>query len=71
VTEAMLLRDRYQQDLRPYLGNPKHENLTLQLWIEAIEEDRATDRIASREFGESCLIREVTSRRCLAGCELF
>jgi hypothetical protein len=36
-----LLRHRYQQELRPYLGNPKREDLTLQLWIEAIEEDRA------------------------------
>lgn len=36
-----LLRDRYHQELRPYLGNPQREDLTLQLWIEAIEEDRA------------------------------
>ena len=36
-----LLRDRYQQELRPYLGNPKREDVTLQLWIEAIGEDRA------------------------------
>ena len=36
-----LLRHRYQQELRPYLGNPKREDLTLQLWIEVIEEDRA------------------------------
>jgi hypothetical protein len=35
-----LLRSRYDQELRPYLGNPKREDLTLQLWIEAIEEDR-------------------------------
>lgn len=34
------LRERYHQELRPYLGNPKREDLTLQLWIEAIEEDR-------------------------------
>jgi hypothetical protein len=26
--------------LRPYLGNPKREDLTPQLWIDAIEEDR-------------------------------
>ena len=36
-----LLRERYHQELRPYLGNPKREDLTLQLWIEAIEEDRS------------------------------
>jgi hypothetical protein len=39
-----LLRERYQIELRPYLGNPKREDLTLQLWIEAIEEDRASNR---------------------------
>ena len=31
---------RYQHELRSYLGNPKREDLTLRLWIEAIEEDR-------------------------------
>lgn len=36
-----LLKDRYQTELRPYLGNPKREDLTLQLWIEAINEDRS------------------------------
>ena len=38
-----LLRSRYQTELRPYLGNPKREDLTLQLWIEVIEEDRASE----------------------------
>ena len=37
-----LLRSRYQTELRPYLGNPKRDDLTLQLWIEMIEEDRAS-----------------------------
>ncbi len=37
-----LLRERYQEELRPYLGNPKREDLTLKLWIDAIEEDRAS-----------------------------
>lgn len=36
-----LLWQRYQQELRPNLGNPTREDLTLQLWIEAIEEERA------------------------------
>lgn len=36
-----LLRERYQAEFRPYLGNPKREDLTLQLWIDAIEEERA------------------------------
>lgn len=34
------LRDRYEQELRPYLGNPKREDLTLKLWVEAIQEER-------------------------------
>jgi hypothetical protein len=37
-----LLRERYATELRPYVGNPKREDLTLQLWIDAIEEDRAS-----------------------------
>ena len=36
-----LLRKRYQDELRQYLGNPEREDLTLRLWIEAIEEERA------------------------------
>ena len=36
-----LLMKRYQDELRPYLGNPEREDLTLRLWIEAIEEERA------------------------------
>jgi hypothetical protein len=33
------LRTRYQE-MRPSLGNPEREDLTLKLWIEAIEERR-------------------------------
>lgn len=33
-----ILRDRYQTELRVYLGNPDREDLTLRLWIEMIEE---------------------------------
>jgi hypothetical protein len=36
-----ILRERYITELRPYLGNPTREDLTLQLWIEDIEEVRA------------------------------
>jgi len=36
-----LLREHYRIEQRPYLGNPKREDLTLQLWIDAIEEERA------------------------------
>lgn len=34
------LKQRYQTELRPYLGNAEREDLTLQLWVEAIEEQR-------------------------------
>lgn len=34
------LRERYERELRPNLGNPAREDLTLRLWIEAIEEER-------------------------------
>jgi hypothetical protein len=39
--DTAILQERYQKELRPYLGNPEREDLTLQLWIEAIEEERA------------------------------
>jgi hypothetical protein len=35
-----VLRDRYQKELRWQLGNPEREDLTLRLWIEALEEER-------------------------------
>ena len=35
-----VLEDRYRTELRPYLGNPTREDLTLKLWIEAIQEDK-------------------------------
>jgi Nucleotidyltransferase of unknown function (DUF6036) len=35
-----VLKERYERELRPYLGNPAREDLTLQLWLEAIEEER-------------------------------
>lgn len=35
------LRRRYEQELRPYLGRPEREDLTLQLWIDAMTEERA------------------------------
>jgi hypothetical protein len=36
-----ILRERYMIELHPYLGHPAREDLTLQFWIEDIEEDRA------------------------------
>jgi hypothetical protein len=35
-----VLRRRYQKELRPKLGRPEREDLTLRLWIEIIEELR-------------------------------
>lgn len=35
-----VLEQRYQKELRWQLGNPEREDLTLRLWIEAIEEER-------------------------------
>lgn len=38
--DLQVLQKRYEKELRLYLGNPQREDLTLQLWIEAIEEER-------------------------------
>jgi hypothetical protein len=35
-----LLQERYQKELRWQLGNPEGEDLTLRLWLEAIQEER-------------------------------
>jgi len=35
-----VLQSRYNDELRPYLGIPEREDLTLKLWIEMIEEIR-------------------------------
>ena len=35
-----VLKERYEKELRPDLGNPRREDLTLKLWIEAIDEER-------------------------------
>ena len=35
-----ILKQRYNDELRVYLGNPEREDMTLKLWIEMIEEDR-------------------------------
>src|ERR1043165_7175424 len=34
-----VLQERYQKELRPDLGSPRREDLTLKLWIEMFEED--------------------------------
>lgn len=40
--DLKVLQERYQKELRPDLGNPEREDLTLKLWIEIIEEERKT-----------------------------
>jgi hypothetical protein len=38
--DVAVLRDRYRSEMRLYLGRPEREDLTLDLWIEIIEERR-------------------------------
>jgi hypothetical protein len=38
--DLAVLKQRYEKELRPYVANTQREDLTLQLWIEAIEEER-------------------------------
>jgi hypothetical protein len=40
--DVTTLRERYMRELRFQLGRPEREDLTLELWIEIIEELRAT-----------------------------
>ena len=40
--DLKLLQERYHKELRPDLGNPDREDLTLKLWIEVIDEERQT-----------------------------
>lgn len=39
--DLSLLRSRYENEMRPYLGKPAREDLTLHLWVDDIEERRA------------------------------
>jgi hypothetical protein len=38
--DLAVLKRRYEEEMRIYVANPQREDLTLQLWIEAIEEER-------------------------------
>jgi hypothetical protein len=38
--DMAVLESRYRQEMRPYLGVPAREDLTIKLWIEAITERR-------------------------------
>ena len=42
--DLSVLRSRYQKEMRPYLGNAAREDLTLQLWIDDIEELRENSK---------------------------
>jgi len=35
-----VLKDHYEKELRPDLGNPRREDLPLKLWIEAHRKER-------------------------------
>jgi hypothetical protein len=39
-----ILETRFESELRPNLGNPQRESLTLQLWMDAIREERIKRR---------------------------
>ena len=41
--DTRVLRQRYESELRPYLARPEREDLTLELWIEAVEEARSAN----------------------------
>ncbi len=43
--DLTVLQDRYDKELRPYLGVPTREDQTLSLWIEAIEEERSKKQV--------------------------
>jgi hypothetical protein len=38
--DLAILRRRYEQEMRPYLGRPDREDLTLDLWTDMIQERR-------------------------------
>ena len=40
--DLSILRSRYNEEMRPYLGRPEREDITLQLWIDIVEERRRT-----------------------------
>jgi hypothetical protein len=46
-----ILQERYATELRWQLGVPKREDLTLQLWLDVIREDRSMDLAAGEQKG--------------------
>jgi hypothetical protein len=53
--DVTVLRQRYQNELRPYLGNPARKDFTLDLWVEAIGERRSR---AAGSRVRSCVLLE-------------
>jgi hypothetical protein len=46
-----VLRQRYQEELRPKLGRPEREDLTLRLWIDIIEALRPSRKCQRSALG--------------------
>ena len=46
-----ILQERYTTELRWQLGVPKREDLTMQLWLDAIREDRGISTNVSEQNG--------------------
>jgi hypothetical protein len=38
--DLKVLTERYEASVRPFLGNPQREDLTLQLWVDMLQENR-------------------------------
>jgi|SRR5271168_1447378 len=43
--DLVVLQDRYHKEMRHCLGVPEREDLTLKLWVEAIEEERTKKNV--------------------------
>jgi hypothetical protein len=46
--DVEILRKRYEEEMREYLGNSQRADLTLRLWIELIEEKRRDEEATHR-----------------------
>jgi len=42
--DVEILKERYRQELRPKIGKPDRDDLTLGLWVEMIEEIQSSER---------------------------
>ena len=64
--DVSVLRQRYQREMRPYVGIPEREDLTLDLWIEIIQEaQRAppTSKAANSEQEAMAAARTAVAKR--------